>query len=99
MKQTAQPINKLIKGFLKTLGTKRVRKQQDLTQVWEEIVGPSVAAYTRIAGEKQNILYVKVNSAPILSELANFRKKGILQKLRVASKRNYRDINFIAGGW
>lgn len=99
-RQTAQPISKLIKDFRKTLGTKRAKEQprlfSGLTQAWREIVGEKIARHAKLVGEKQNILYVKVDSAPILAELANFRKREILQKLHTGyPTKTYRDINFI----
>lgn len=99
MRQSAQPISKLIKDFRKTLGVRQVKKQHGITQVWAQIVGASIAPHTRITGERQGVLLVKVDSAPVLAELANFRKAEILKKLCARwPAKTYRDINFMVDG-
>ena len=58
MSRPAQPINKLIKNFLKEVRTPIRKQQQTLARDWEELVGKRFAKHTRLAGIKQNILQV-----------------------------------------
>lgn len=97
MKQTAIPLKDILKEVVKNLGGKKRLKQQNLLdEVWREIVGREIARHTRVLGAKQRVIRVKVDSATLLNELANFRKAAILTKIKERlPDKSYQDIKFI----
>lgn len=97
MKQTAWPLKDVLKEVIKNLGgPKRLKQQNLLETVWQEVVGTEIARQTKVVGAKQRVIRVQVDSATLLNELANFRKEAILSKIRERlPDKSYQDIKFI----
>ncbi len=65
---------------------------------WPEIVGEDIAAATRVVRAAGGILTVEVASAPLLQELATFRRREVLDAIRSRPEfAGFRDIRFRAG--
>jgi hypothetical protein len=54
---------------------------------WVEAVGPSRARATRIAGLRDGVLTVEVESAPLRCELETFYREDLLDRMRVLAPR------------
>ena len=65
---------------------------------WQEVVGDEIASHTRVIDVKGGILYVEVDSAPLLQELATYNRQQILEGVRrIGEFGNIQDIRFRAG--
>jgi len=63
---------------------------------WDKIVDARTASRTCVMGFRQKVLYVKVESPPLLNELCNFKKDAILAKLQSKyPDHKIRDVKFI----
>jgi predicted nucleic acid-binding Zn ribbon protein len=83
MSQGAVHIQHILKDVIKDIGgKKRLKRQGQLEGLWEEVVGKDLAQHTYVLGVKQKVIQVKVDSAPLLNELANFKKQSILTMIR-----------------
>jgi predicted nucleic acid-binding Zn ribbon protein len=101
MARGAVHIQHILKEVIKDIGGKKRLKQQGaLDRLWIDVVGDELACHTYVAGIKQKIIQVKVDSAPLLNELANFRKQEILNKIQaklpISESGKYVDIKFMA---
>ena len=77
----------------------RARVQDDsVFGLWPEIVGEDLASVTRPLRLSGGVLTVEVSSAPLLQELATYRRGEILASLRAhPGLENIRDLRFRAG--
>jgi predicted nucleic acid-binding Zn ribbon protein len=57
-------------------------KQQSLRNAWETVIGPALAQEARAVRFRGGKLQVAVRSAPLLQELATFRKSELIEKLK-----------------
>lgn len=81
-KRGPEKLGDILHGFLETSGLAHKLKHLEVYRAWEEVVGPEVAAHTRIAGLARHKLHVEVDSAARRHELSSFYKKQILEGLR-----------------
>jgi hypothetical protein len=90
-------IKDVLKEVVKQFGgKKRLKHQESLVTVWRGIAGTKIANQTTIIGIDQKIIRIKVNSAPLLNELANFKKRELLAKINEKMPgRFYQDIKFV----
>lgn len=65
-------------------GWGRKQERLKLEKAWLESAGEDYAPMTRVSGLKKGVLEVLVGNSAVLSELAQFQKRAILAKLRVA---------------
>ena len=77
-----EKLGNILRDFLETSGLGHRLKHLELHGAWEEVVGPAVAAHTRILGFAHHKLYVEVDSAARRHELSSFHKKAVLEALR-----------------
>jgi len=77
-----EKLGDILDSFLRTSGLAQKLKHLEVYRAWEEVVGPDVAAATRVMGFAQHKIYVEVRSAARRHELATFFKKRILADLR-----------------
>jgi len=98
MSKGAVHIQDILKEVVKDIGGKKRLKQQGILEcLWQEVVGENLARHTYVVGVKQKVIQVKVDSAPLLNELANFKKQQILTKIREKlPDKSYQDIKFMA---
>ena len=77
-----EKLGDILRDFLETSGLAHKLKHLEVHQAWETVVGPEIAAQTRIAGFTRHKLYVEVTSAARRHELSTFYKPRILDALR-----------------
>ena len=71
-----------------------------LEAAWADAAGEALAKDTRVLGLKRGVLEVEVRNAVLMSELAQYHKRGLLAKLRKALPgMTLTDIKFRAGAW
>ena len=71
-----------------------------MENAWAEVAGAEWSKATRLLGLKRGVLEVEVKSAVLMSELAQYHKRGLLAKLRkVLPGVTLTDIKFRAGAW
>jgi len=75
-------IGHILRDFLETKGIAARLRHLEVYSAWEEVVGPTVVAHTRVAGFNRHKLYVDVDSAAHMHELRTFYKSQILADLR-----------------
>lgn len=81
-------------------GWGRKNERVRLESAWADAAGPELLKNTRVLGLKRGVLEVDVRNAVLMSELAQFHKRGLLAKLRAALPGvTLTDIKFRAGTW
>jgi predicted nucleic acid-binding Zn ribbon protein len=81
-------------------GWGRKNERVRLEMAWADAAGPELLKSTRVLGLKRGVLEVDVRNAVLMSELAQFHKRGLLAKLRAALPGvTLTDIKFRAGTW
>ncbi len=79
-------------------GYGRLRALSELEDVWNTAVGEPLCHQTRIGEVRRGVLSVTVSHSTLLEELAAFRKRELLQALRVgAPGTTIHDIRFRIG--
>ena len=72
--------------------------QKPIHLLWTEAAGPELAGMTRATRLAGGVLTVEVSSAPLLNELATYRQKELLERVRARDElRGVREIRFRAG--
>lgn len=71
-----------------------------LESAWADAAGEVLLKDTRVLGMKRGVLEIDVRNAVLMSELAQYHKRGLLAKLRKAMPGvTLTDIKFRAGAW
>ena len=72
--------------------------QKPIHLLWSEAAGSELAGMTRATRLAGGVLTVEVSSAPLLNELATYRQKELLERVRARDElRGVREIRFRAG--
>jgi Dna[CI] antecedent DciA-like protein len=69
-----------------------------LESAWAGAAGAEVLKDTRVLGFKRGVLEIEVRTAVLMSELAQYHKRGLLARLRDAGLK-LTDLKFRAGVW
>jgi predicted nucleic acid-binding Zn ribbon protein len=94
-----QKLGNAISELFALRGYARVQGNAQLLAYWKSVAGEVLASQTKVMGLKRGALQIGVASAPLLSELAAFRKTMLLKKLQEeATELKIRDIKFILRG-
>jgi len=76
-------------------GIGRIRGDRQLTDAWQAVAGPEIAAGSRPTVMKNGVLQVLVTSSALLGELVSFHKATILAKLQAEQPHlKVRDLKF-----
>ena len=83
-RQKSEPLDakSLVKDYAKATGLKKLLELRDFAEVWQRSVAPEIAAESRVFAYKDGILTVDVFNSPLLQEIKQFHKDGILATLR-----------------
>ena len=65
----AEQIGKLIRSFLRQESLESPLNERRLISSWAEVLGPTIASYTRELYIKNQVLYVHLTSAALRQEL------------------------------
>lgn len=68
-RNNAEPIGKLIQQFLRQESLESPLNEQRLLDAWPQVLGPTIASYTRELFIRNQILYVHLTSAALRQEL------------------------------
>lgn len=81
MKQAkTEPINQIIERFLQQRGLSPRFKEQEVFQIWPEVVGGMIASRSRILRMTEGRLFVEFTSSVVRQEVAMV-KEGIVRAL------------------
>jgi hypothetical protein len=94
----AARIGALLASFLKSTELGRSSAAHALEDAWRRIVGPEIAADTRVVGFCEGRLKVEVKSSALLQELATYHRSSLLDALcGEAPNVGLRDLDFKLG--
>lgn len=94
----AEEIGAILGRWLSKNRVKERLKGDSIFVRWKEVVGDELAAATRVVRCAAGVLTVEVSSAPLLNELATYRKNEILRSVQSLEEfRGIREIRFKAG--
>ena len=74
-RRNAEQVGDILNRFLRQEGLETPLNQYRLIAAWTEVMGQSIARYTGDVFIKSDILYVKIKSAALKSNLMMERKK------------------------
>jgi hypothetical protein len=81
-------------------GWGRKNDRMRIESAWAEVAGDEWRKSTRVLGLKRGVLEIEVKNAVLMSELAQYHKRGLLASLRKAlAGVAVTDIKFRAGAW
>lgn len=91
-----ESIGEVIAQMLRDSGLEKPLMEKRIVAAWPEVLGPTVARYTRDISIRNGVLYVRVSSAPLRNELFNCRFQLVdkLQKA-VGAEGVIRDIRLL----
>lgn len=70
-----------LEGFLKESGLHTAMKHPELSEIWERMAGPEIAAHAQVIGFKSGRLEIGVDSSSLMTDI-QFHKTAILKDLR-----------------
>ena len=70
-----QPLSEVIREYVKDTSIERKLKEVDLVQSWEELLGKTIAHYTRNVTLKSKTLFVEISSSVVKNELFMMREE------------------------
>ena len=90
-----QHIGKALKVFIKNSGLEKVLDQQNIIDVWDEVVGEKISKNAKAKSIEYGVLKVKTVSPTWRQEL-HLQKNDIVKKLnKKIRKKIIKDIRFI----
>ena len=93
--QSPEHLSRIIERVMKDAGFNGKNTGTELLAAWREIAGPETGSHTSIYSFRAGVVTVAVNSAPLCQELELFRKKELLDALRVRYRDRYvQDLRF-----
>lgn len=83
-RRSAEPIQigKVVSEFIALKGLAQVEGQAQLQKAWREVAGEVIAKSSATIGLSRGILQIGVANNALLSELASFHKRELLEKLQ-----------------
>ena len=74
-RSNTQPLSEILKEFVKQHHFDRKLKEVDIVEGWENLLGKTIAHYTRKLYINNRILYVEITSAVVKNELFLMREE------------------------
>ncbi len=98
MNNGPEPLGEILSRLFTARGWGRRQDRLHLEQAWAEAVGPEEAKHTQVGGIRRGVLEVLVDNAVLLQELAHYRKRPLLERLRRSLPNvTLTDLRFRAG--
>lgn len=95
-----EKISDVLGRLFTTRGWGRKNDRLRLEMAWIQVAGEALKRDTRVLGLKRGVLEIEVSNAVLMSELAQFHKRGLLTKLRkLLTGVSLTDLKFRAGVW
>jgi predicted nucleic acid-binding Zn ribbon protein len=79
-RSNTQPLGEVLREYVRAMRMEQKLKEVTLVQSWEELLGKTIANYTRNIYLSKGILYVELNSPVVKNELLMMREE-IRQKM------------------
>ena len=73
-RNNTQTLGEALKEYLKEMNMDRKLKEINTVQSWEEVLGKTIAGYTRNIYLSKGVLYVEISSAVVKNELLMMRE-------------------------
>ncbi len=70
-----QPLGEILKAFVKESNIEKKLKEVDIVNSWEDLLGKTIAHYTRNVVLKNSVLYVEIKSPVVKNELFMMREE------------------------
>jgi len=70
-----QPLSDILRDYINVNHIGRKLKAVDIVQSWEELLGKTIAHYTRNVSLKNKILFVEISSPVVKNELFMMREE------------------------
>ncbi len=86
--KTSGTLGEALETFLRTSGIWAFAKHRRLHQVWEDTVGPEIAAQARVLSLRRGVLEIAVHSSALMNDL-QFHTAALLEDLRKEIKRPF----------
>lgn len=74
-RNNTQSLSEVIREFVKESGIERKLKETDVVQSWEELLGKTIAGYTRNISINNKVLFVEITSSIVKNELFMMREE------------------------
>lgn len=79
---TAKPVSQSLTQVLSNLRLDKRRAEAEVVKVWNHLLDPNIVAHAQPVGYRNGTLFVNVDSNTWLSEIVQWRRKEILDRLR-----------------
>jgi predicted nucleic acid-binding Zn ribbon protein len=100
MEEGIESLKEVLSRLIAARGWGRRQARLHLEKAWETAIGPQAAAHTRLSGIRRGVMEIEVDNAVLMQELAMFRKRSLLVRLRDLLKgTTVNDLKFKAGNW
>ncbi len=87
----------ILSGLVSQFGIGRKRSEDDLSDVWKELLGEELAPYSCVGGVRRGVLEIVVSDAILIQELL-FQKEILLEKMKERfPDANFTDLRFRVG--
>ncbi len=88
-------IKDILNSYLRSGGLRGKGGTREISALWPEVVGPDIAAHTRVTAIRRGVLSVAVDSAAHFYELSTFLADEIKDKLNERASGNFvSKVNF-----
>lgn len=80
----AHAAGSILPGVLKTIRIDRRQSEAEIVKVWNASLDPAITAHAQPTGLNKGTLFVTVDSSVWLSEIVRYRRKEILERLKLS---------------
>ncbi|MEM7231857.1 MAG: DUF721 domain-containing protein [Planctomycetota bacterium] len=95
-----EAIEDILKRWLKANQARQRVSDREIFERWPDIVGEEIGAHTRVVDLRSGVLFVEVDSAPLLHELSTYFGTSLLESVRATEcGESIGEIRFQAGSW
>jgi len=74
-RSNTQSLSEVLKEYIKEARMERKLKEVDVVQGWEDLLGKTIAHYTRNIYIRNKVLYVEISSSVVKNELFMMREE------------------------
>ena len=74
-RSNTQSLSEVLRDYVKGTSIEKKLKEVDIVQSWEELLGKTIAHYTKNISLKNRILYLEINSSVVKNELFLMREE------------------------
>jgi predicted nucleic acid-binding Zn ribbon protein len=74
-RSNTQSLSEILKEYIREARLERKLKEVDVVQGWEDLLGKTIAHYTRNIYIRNKVLYVEISSAVVKNELFMMREE------------------------